>query len=220
MIHRRAFLRMLGLGTAAAAVPVIAEPVRRVWQVPSNAPVLGLEHAKHVCGPACQLDNHADDTGALFGIDPRAYPEWKANLYSAASLTPELFERFVGGKYLDAIGNLRPGSPQPQTVTVYEHGAVMKWSGGHSEFTAQWSNRSSSEHKRDIGRDIERADLVENLLANGMVDAKSARDLLTTGRDARGRELAWGQISQRWVFSDDSDDSGWTASATGDDTST
>ena len=40
LTSRRRFLSLLGLGTAAAAVPAIATPfVRRVWAVPSNAPV-------------------------------------------------------------------------------------------------------------------------------------------------------------------------------------
>lgn len=39
MLNRRSMLRLLGLGTAAAAVPATAEPIRRIWQVSAAAPV-------------------------------------------------------------------------------------------------------------------------------------------------------------------------------------
>jgi hypothetical protein len=39
-MNRRDFLKLIGIGSAVAAVPeLIAEPVRRIWQVSSNAPV-------------------------------------------------------------------------------------------------------------------------------------------------------------------------------------
>jgi hypothetical protein len=38
-MQRRDFLRMLGVGAAAASVPVVLVPERRIWQVPRNAPV-------------------------------------------------------------------------------------------------------------------------------------------------------------------------------------
>jgi hypothetical protein len=38
-MRRRDFLRVLGLGAAAVATPVVLVPERHVWAVPSNAPV-------------------------------------------------------------------------------------------------------------------------------------------------------------------------------------
>ena len=40
MLTRRSFLRLLGVGGAAAAVaPAVLVPERKIWQVPANAPV-------------------------------------------------------------------------------------------------------------------------------------------------------------------------------------
>jgi hypothetical protein len=41
MLTRRRFLTALGLGAAAAAVPAVLAPERKLWFVPSNAPVGG-----------------------------------------------------------------------------------------------------------------------------------------------------------------------------------
>ena len=108
MMQRRTFLRMLGLGAAAAAVPAIAEPfVRRVWAVPSNAPVgsrvervgatelhfgdhgpwvfdLSTNYERQRVYFSRPMQDEPDWSDSLFGIDAQAYPEWKANEYSNA----------------------------------------------------------------------------------------------------------------------------------------
>lgn len=112
-MNRRDFLRgLLASGIATAATPAIVEPVRKLFFVPSNAPVGSRVERFEGVDPTPanfarwvneQIRREHDDrlymfreqrtreelaamypepTGTLFGIDASSYPEWKAARYT------------------------------------------------------------------------------------------------------------------------------------------
>lgn len=91
MLSRRRFLTVLGLGTAAAAVPPVVEVVtRRIWQVPAGAPV-GLRSGTSVA----MWDAAARDYAQAYrrmteaGLEPGAVSRYLAqpNLISGHGYT-------------------------------------------------------------------------------------------------------------------------------------
>lgn len=61
-MNRRGFLKLLGVGAAAAVAPAIILPERRIWQVSRNAPVPSRFYGVR--------DILAESGGSLFGVDP------------------------------------------------------------------------------------------------------------------------------------------------------
>lgn len=61
-MNRRGFLKLLGIGAAAAVAPAIILPERKIWQVSRNAPVPSRFYGVR--------DILAESGGSLFGVDP------------------------------------------------------------------------------------------------------------------------------------------------------
>lgn len=101
-MNRRDFIRLIGVSAAAAAVPAVLVPERRIWQVPANAPVGRRIERVHVGGG--YLVTFADGDSMVVPYDKLAGVRTPSG---APVVAYEVYEGTPLGRQLrDAVGRI------------------------------------------------------------------------------------------------------------------